>query len=118
MSSDSSVPADPELPVGAAGVAPVVPGAGGVVGWLPGGDDGDGPAVTLVGLADDLTPGEYVDVTFTFEEAGEVTVPVPVGISARDLPRGEPFDFHEGEGEGEGAGQQENPASEEDTQAE
>jgi copper(I)-binding protein len=67
--------------------------------------NGDGPAVTLLGLADDLTVGQYVDVTFTFEQAGEVTVPVPVGISARDLPRGEPFDFHEGEG-GEGDEQQ------------
>ena len=42
--------------------------------------------------------GQYVDVTFTFEQAGEVTVPVPVGVSTRDLPRGEPFDFHQEEG--------------------
>jgi copper(I)-binding protein len=56
--------------------------------------NGAGPAVTLVGLSEELTVGEYVDVTFTFEQAGEVTVPVPVGVAARDLPRGEPFDFH------------------------
>lgn len=59
--------------------------------------DGTGPSVTLVGLSDELTVGEYVDVTFTFEQAGEVTVPVPVGVATRDLPRGEPFDFHPGE---------------------
>jgi copper(I)-binding protein len=62
--------------------------------------NGDGPSVTLVGLADDVGVGEYVDVTFTFEGAGDVTVPVPVATSARDLPRGDAFDFHEGEGAG------------------
>ncbi|WP_299955974.1 copper chaperone PCu(A)C [uncultured Modestobacter sp.] len=61
--------------------------------------DGSGPAVTLVGLAEEIGVGQYVDVTFTFEEAGEVTVAVPVGIASRDLPRGEGFDFHHGEGE-------------------
>jgi copper(I)-binding protein len=59
--------------------------------------NGDGPAVTLVGLAEEIGVGQYVDVTFTFEEAGEVTVPVPVGTSSRDLPRGETFDFEEHE---------------------
>ena len=67
--------------------------------------NGDGPAVTLVGLADELSVGEYVDVTFTFEQAGEITVPVPVGTSSRDLPRGEPFDFeHSEEGTDVGTG--------------
>ena len=61
--------------------------------------DGSGPAVTLVGLAEEIGVGQYVDVTFTFEEAGEVTIAVPVGIASRDLPRGEGFDFHHGEGE-------------------
>jgi hypothetical protein len=63
--------------------------------------NGDGPAVTLVGLADEVTVGQYVDVTFTFEEAGEVTVPVPVGTPSRDLPRGEAFDFEHSEEGGE-----------------
>jgi copper(I)-binding protein len=66
--------------------------------------NGTGPAVTLVGLADDLGVGESVDVTFTFEQAGAVTVEVPVGTSPRDLPRGEPFDFHGPEGVEEQAG--------------
>jgi copper(I)-binding protein len=60
--------------------------------------NGNGPSVTLVGLADDLGVGQYVDVTFTFEQAGAVTVAVPVATSARDLPRGDAFDFHGGEG--------------------
>ncbi|WP_138757989.1 copper chaperone PCu(A)C [Modestobacter altitudinis] len=56
--------------------------------------NGTGPSVTLVGLADDLGVGQSVNVTFTFEQAGSVTAQVPVGTSPRDLPRGEPFDFH------------------------
>jgi len=67
--------------------------------------NGEGPSVTLVGLAEEIGVGQFVDVTFTFEEAGEVTVPVPVGIANRDLPRGEPFDFHpEEESEQQGGG--------------
>jgi copper(I)-binding protein len=59
--------------------------------------DGAGPSVTLVGLADEVGVGQYVDVTFTFEQAGDISVQVPVGVATRDLPRGEPFDFHEQE---------------------
>ena len=55
--------------------------------------NGSGPAVTLVGLADDVGVGESIDVTFTFEQAGEITVPVPVATACRDLPRGDAFDF-------------------------
>jgi copper(I)-binding protein len=66
--------------------------------------NGTGPSVTLVGLADDLGVGQSVNVTFTFEQAGSVTVPVPVGTSPRDLPRGEPFDFHTEEGVEQQAG--------------
>jgi copper(I)-binding protein len=53
-----------------------------------------GPAVTLVGLTEELTPGTALQVTMTFENAGEVTLPVLVGTPALDLPRGEGFDFH------------------------
>ncbi|MGY1842443.1 copper chaperone PCu(A)C [Modestobacter sp. SYSU DS0875] len=55
---------------------------------------GDGPTITLTGLDEELGVGQYIDVTFVFEEAGEVTVPVPVGTPPRDLPRGEAFDWH------------------------
>ena len=58
--------------------------------------NGTGPAVTLVGLSDELSVGQYVDITFTFQQAGEVTVPVTVGVSGRDLPRGDAYDFEPG----------------------
>ncbi|MCZ2830074.1 copper chaperone PCu(A)C [Modestobacter sp. VKM Ac-2986] len=67
--------------------------------------NGQGPAVTLVGLSEELSVGEYIDVTFSFTETGDVTVQVPVGVSQRDLPRGEAFDFHpEEEEEQQGGG--------------
>ncbi|WP_369140622.1 copper chaperone PCu(A)C [Modestobacter versicolor] len=69
--------------------------------------NGDGPSVTLVGLAEEIGVGQYVDVTFTFEEAGEITLPIPVGYATRDLPRGEPFDFHGDEEGGENSGREE-----------
>ena len=93
---DSAEIVDPNAPSAAAAGTT---GTGSLDLTVPGGGalflgNGAGPAVTLVGLSEELTVGEYVDVTFTFEQAGEVTVPVPVGVAARDLPRGEPFDFH------------------------
>jgi copper(I)-binding protein len=57
--------------------------------------NGNGPSITLVGLSHELGVGQYVDVTFTFEQAGQVTVAVPVATAKRDLPRGEEFNFHE-----------------------
>ncbi len=56
-----------------------------------------GPSVTLVGLTEGLTPAQSLEVTMTFRDAGEVTLPVLVGTPSRDLPRGEGFDFHGGE---------------------
>jgi copper(I)-binding protein len=64
---------------------------------------GDGPVVTLTGLSQAFAPGQSLDVTMTFEQAGEVPVQVLVGVSSRDLPRGEAFDFHQ-EGQGVEAG--------------
>ena len=67
--------------------------------------NGQGPAVTLIGLTEELGVGQYIDVTFTFTNAGDVTVSVPVGVAQRDLPRGEAFDFHpEEEEEQQGGG--------------
>jgi copper(I)-binding protein len=67
--------------------------------------NGTGPSVTLVGLANEVAVGDTVPVTFTFEQAGTVTLQVPVATSARDLPRGEAFDFeHEQNREQEGGG--------------
>ena len=64
----------------------------------------DGPAVTLTGLDDDLTPGQYLELTLTFENAGEITLPVTVATPAESVARGEAFDFHHEEGTEEGAG--------------
>jgi copper(I)-binding protein len=66
--------------------------------------NGNGPSVTLVGFSAPVGVGQYVDVTFTFQQAGAVTVSIPVATAARDLPRGEPFDFHGGESSAEGGG--------------
>ncbi|WP_157937098.1 copper chaperone PCu(A)C [Geodermatophilus chilensis] len=60
-----------------------------------------GATVELAGLSEELTVGENIEVTLTFERAGEVTVPVVVATPERVLPRGEPFDFHQEEGHGE-----------------
>jgi copper(I)-binding protein len=60
--------------------------------------DGDTVTITLTGLDDSLTVAQSLDLTFTFRNAGEVTVPVTVANPPRDLPRGEGFDFHGGEG--------------------
>jgi copper(I)-binding protein len=67
---------------------------------------GDGPAIALSGLEEPLTTGEALEVTMSFERAGDVEVRVLVGTSTRDLPRGEAFDFHEEEG-GAGGGESE-----------
>ena len=58
---------------------------------------GDGPVVTLTGLAEELTPALTLPITLTFERAGEVTIDALLGVSQIDLPRGEDLDFHEGE---------------------
>jgi copper(I)-binding protein len=57
-----------------------------------------GPTVELADLSEELTAGERIEVTLTFQRAGEVTVPAVVATPGRALPRGEGFDFHE-EGE-------------------
>ncbi|ADT99764.1 hypothetical protein [Mycolicibacterium gilvum] len=44
----------------------------------PGVDDASAPAVVLDRLDPDLVPATSTDVTFRFERAGEVTLPVPV----------------------------------------
>ena len=57
----------------------------------------EGPTVTLVNLSDALTPGQTIDLTLSFENAGDVSVKAQVATPDRDLPRGEGFDFHEEE---------------------
>lgn len=60
--------------------------------------DGEDVAVTLTDLDESLTTGQILEITFTFENAGEVTIPVTPATPERDLPRGDSFDFHPSEG--------------------
>jgi copper(I)-binding protein len=63
--------------------------------------DGDELAVTLTDLDEELTTGQYLEVTLVFEKSGEVTVPVTVDTPSEAVERGEAFDFHHEEGGGE-----------------
>lgn len=83
----------------------VVPGDGSVII----GDDGG--SITLVGLQEELTAAEHIELTLTFENAGELTVLAAVGNPDRELPREEGFDFHEEEGANEGQEQNTEVAS-------
>jgi copper(I)-binding protein len=58
----------------------------------------DGASVTLTDLEQSLTTGQYLELTFEFEQAGEVTLPVTVATPDEALERGEAFDFHQEEG--------------------
>jgi copper(I)-binding protein len=60
--------------------------------------DGDNLSVSLTDLDDPLTTGQSLELTFTFENAGEVTVPVIVSTSDEEVARDEGFDFHHEEG--------------------
>jgi copper(I)-binding protein len=66
------------------------------------GGEGDS-AITLTDLDEALTSGRGLDLTFTFENAGEVSSVVPVAAAQEELERGESFDFHHEE-EGETGG--------------
>jgi len=58
-----------------------------------------GATVELADLSEELTAGQSIEVTLTFEQAGEVTVQALVATPDRVVPREEPFDFHHEEGE-------------------
>ncbi|TFV49405.1 hypothetical protein [Blastococcus sp. TF02A-35] len=63
----------------------------------------DGAAtITLTGLEESLTTGGVIELTLVFENAGEVTLLVPVGTPGEELERGEAFDFHQEESHGGG----------------
>jgi hypothetical protein len=53
----------------------------------------DGATVTLQDLAEPLTPGQNLTLTFTFEQAGEITTQVLVASPEEELERGEPYHF-------------------------
>jgi copper(I)-binding protein len=50
--------------------------------------------VELSDLSDVLTAGQTIELTLTFERAGEVTVAAMVANPDQVLPREEGFDFH------------------------
>lgn len=65
--------------------------------------DGDEASITLTDLDEDLNVGQYIEVTLSFENAGDLTVLVTVANPEDAEERGEAFDFHnEEEGAGEG----------------
>jgi copper(I)-binding protein len=64
---------------------------------------GDQNTVTLTDLREALTPGQYLEVTLTFEKAGEVTIPLTVANPTSSVPRSSSFDFHQEEGGSENA---------------
>jgi hypothetical protein len=50
--------------------------------------------VTLTGLSRNLTPGQYLEVTLTFDKAGKVTIPLTVANPSERPTPSETFDFH------------------------
>jgi len=60
--------------------------------------DGDEVTITLTDLDQGLTVGQYLEITLTFENAGELTLPISVANPDEEVERGEAFDFHEEEG--------------------
>jgi copper(I)-binding protein len=62
---------------------------------------GDGPTILLENLTEPLTSGQSIELTMTFEQAGEVTVRAMVDAPDEEVDRGEAFDFHQEEQEGE-----------------
>jgi copper(I)-binding protein len=64
---------------------------------------GEDLTITLTDLDEALTAGQSLELTFTFENAGEITLPVTVSTPDEEMERGEPFDFHHEEGTEEAA---------------
>jgi hypothetical protein len=53
-------------------------------------------SVTLTDLHQSLTTGQVLEVTLTFQNAGDITVPVTVGNPRSSLKRGTAFNFDKG----------------------
>ena len=58
----------------------------------------EGPTVTLENLSESLTPAQSIQLTLTFEKAGDVTVQAQVATPSRSLPRGEGYNFDQESG--------------------
>jgi hypothetical protein len=59
--------------------------------------DGDAATITLTDLDQSLTVGQYIEVTLSFENAGDVTLQVTPANPDEAEERGEAFDFHQEE---------------------
>jgi copper(I)-binding protein len=69
--------------------------------------DGESAIITLTGLNESLTVGQYIEVTLRFEDNGQVKLPVTVADPGESLQRGSAFNFHtEANTEEGGEGQQ------------
>jgi copper(I)-binding protein len=106
-----AAPSTPSTPTTSSQVEVPVP-AGSTV-FLGG---ASGATVELADLSEEFTAGESIEVTLTFEQAGEVTVQALVATPDRVVPREEPFDFHHEEGE-EGSEGAEDIAREDESDA-
>jgi copper(I)-binding protein len=62
----------------------------------------DRVTVDLIGLDEDITTGQALEIVLTFEKAGEITVKAPVANPDDEIERGESFEFHQSSGEAEG----------------
>ena len=60
--------------------------------------DGDSTSITLTDLDEALTVGQYLELTLSFENAGDITVLATVANPEEEEERGEAFDFREEEG--------------------
>ncbi|MCU1668566.1 MAG: uncharacterized protein JWP40_1493 [Blastococcus sp.] len=60
----------------------------------------DNTHITLIGLDQGLTTGQYVTLVLTFAKAGEVTVKATVATPSQPLERSETYDFHQSESAG------------------
>jgi copper(I)-binding protein len=56
--------------------------------------DGESAIITLTGLNESLTVGQYIEVTLRFEDNGQVILPVTVANPNESLQRGSAFNFH------------------------
>lgn len=57
------------------------------------------PSIELSDLSEEISVAEVVSMTFVFEQAGEVTIEVPVANPVREIDREEGYDYHTEEGE-------------------
>jgi copper(I)-binding protein len=64
------------------------------------GQDTSDYTITLSGLDESVNTGQYLKVTFTFEKAGDVTLPLTVANPTSSETHGKAYDFNKGGSEG------------------